>query len=186
MKCVYKITNKITGDFYIGSTIRFEKRRCQWRDFSSNTDSAVKKAILKYGRENFDFEPIEIFSEDTPKKEISKKELEYIHKLKPTYNTLGKPRPPSTRKKLSEAIKGRKNPESGPKISAALRERHKTIPQTNAGHLKDVLIVETQEVIHGVKAVAEKLGVHPATVTRAFKRTGTVKGYHVKLLKCRD
>lgn len=186
MKCVYKITNKITAAFYIGSTIRFKKRRQQWRDYTSNTNSAVKKDILKYGRDNFSIEPIEIFQDDTPKNVISARELELIHELNPVYNSTGKPRSESTKRKLSQALKGRKNPQSGEKIRAGLLKRHETIPQTNQGHLKDVLIVETGEVIHGVKNVGIKLSVHPATVTKAIKRKGTVKGYHVQLLECRD
>ena len=186
MKCVYKITNNITGDFYIGSTTRFKKRCHQWRDYTSNTDSAVKKDILKYGRVNFSIEPIEIFQDDAQKKTIAARELELIHELNPAYNTLGKPRPESTKRKLSQALKGRKNTESGAKIRAALLKRHETIPQTNEGLLKEVLIMETGEIVRGVKNVGIKLGVHPSSVTKAIKRNGTVKGYHVRLLKCRD
>lgn len=182
MKCVYKITNLLNGKIYIGSTTRFEARRRQWRDYTSNTDSAVKKDILKYGRDNFKIEPIQIFPDDATPQELHAKELELIHSLKPDYNTLGKPRPASTREKLSKAIMGRTLPSSTrEKIRRGQLKRHETIPQTNAGHLKDVLIVETGEVLHGVKTVAEKLNVHPSTVTKAIKRGGTVKGFHVRL-----
>ena len=165
MQCVYKITNLINGKFYIGSTNRFKKRRQQWRDFSSNTDSAVKKDILKYGRDNFLMEPIAVFPSGIGIEELHAKELEYIHRLNPEYNTIGKPRPASTRLKISESQ----------------RKRHELIPQTNAGHLKDVLIVETGETIHGVKNAAKRLDASASTVTHAIKRRGTVKGFHVCL-----
>ena len=100
MKCVYKITNVLNGKFYIGSTTRFKKRVQQWRDYTSNVNSAVKKDILRYGRDNFTIEPIEIFPEETSKQEIAAKELDFIHKLQPEYNTIGKPRPMETREKL--------------------------------------------------------------------------------------
>lgn len=182
MQCVYKITNLINGKFYIGSTNRFKKRRQQWRDFSSNTDSAVKKDILKYGRDNFIMEPIAVFPSGIGIEELHAKELEYIHRLNPEYNTIGKPRPASTRLKLAKAQKGKKMPDwIGRKISESQRKRHELIPQTNAGHLKDVLIVETGETIHGVKNAAKRLGASASTVTHAIKRRGTVKGFHVCL-----
>lgn len=188
MKCVYKITNVLNGKFYIGGTTRFKKRVQQWRDYTSNINSAVKKDILRYGRDNFTIEPIEIFPEEASKQEIAAKELEFIHKLQPEYNTLGKPRPMGTREKLSKALFGRKvPPEVVRKISIGQRERHKVFPQTNAGHLKKALIIETGEVVIGIKNVAIRLGVSASTVTKAVKRNGTVKGYHVRLLtECRD
>lgn len=188
MKCVYKITNVLNGKFYIGGTTRFEKRVQQWRDYTSNVNSAVKKDILRYGRDNFTIEPIEIFPEETSKQEIAAKELDFIHKLQPEYNTIGKPRTMETRGKLSKALAGRKMPpEVGKKISVGQKVRHKIFPQTNAGHLKKALIIETGEVVIGIKNVAVKLGVNASTVAKAIKRSGTVKGYHIKLLtECRD
>ena len=184
MKCVYKITNLLDGRFYIGSTTNFKKRRHRWRDYTSNTDSPIKKDILEYGRDNFLIEPIEIFPEDATRQDVAARELELIHELNPEYNVIGKPRPESTRRKLSAAILGKKMPpEVGQKISRGLKERHKIIPQTNEGHLKDVLIVETGEVIHGVKNAAKRLGVTPYSVTKGIKRKWRVKGFHVCLLR---
>ena len=83
MQCVYIITNLINGKFYIGSTNRFKKRRHQWRDFSSIPHSAVKKDILKYGRDNFLMEPIAVFPSGIGIEELHPKELEYIPRLNP-------------------------------------------------------------------------------------------------------
>lgn len=184
MKCVYKITNLLNGKFYIGSTINFQRRYHHWRDYTSNTYAPMKKDILKYGRDNFSIEPIEIFPDDATKSEINARELALIHELNPEYNVLGKPRSEETKAKLSKVMTGRKMPKKiGKKISEGQKVRHKTIPQTNEGHLKYVKIIETGEIIHGVKLAAEKLNVHPSTVTKAIKRKGTVKGYHVILLE---
>jgi hypothetical protein len=184
MKCVYKITNLLDGRFYIGSTTNFKRRYHHWRDYTSNTYAPMKRDILKYGRDNFKIEPIEIFPEGATRQEVAARELELIHELNPEYNVLGKPRPKSTREKLAKAQLGKKMPpEVGRKISASQKERHKTIPQTNEGHLKDVLIIETGEVIHGVKNAEDKLGVSRGSITRALKRNFRVRGFHVCLLR---
>lgn len=181
MRCVYKITNKLNGLFYIGSTTRFKKRCSQWRDYTSNTNSLVKKDILKYGRDNFSIEPIEIFSNNVQSKEIKAKELEYIHALNPYYNSIGKPRSEETKRKLSLAIIGKKLSDE---IRAKIREGQRLArikrPQTNKGHLKYVILVEENKIIHGIKNVAKYFNVHSSSVTKAIKRKGTVKKVHVE------
>lgn len=187
MRCVYKITNNLNGKFYIGSTTRYKKRVGQWRDYTSNVNSPVKKDILKYGRDNFSFKPMKIYPDDTPKKILAAEELRLIHELNPEYNVIGKARPETTRKKLSLALKGKTmSDEMKAKVRAGILKHNALFPQTNAGHLKDVLLIELGKTFHGVKAAAEFLEVHPSSVTKAIKRNGKVQGYHVVLLKCRD
>lgn len=187
MRCVYKITNKLNNKFYIGSTTQFKKRYFRWRDFTSNTDSKIKQAMFEYGRDNFVIEPIEIFSDYVDRKEILARELEYIHKLNPYYNTIGKPRSAETKRKLSDSLTGKKqDKESVKKRSDSLKERFAIQPRNSESWLKDVLVVEENKIIHGVKNAASYFMVHPSTITKAIKRQGTVKGVHVKLLECRD
>lgn len=55
--------------------------------------------------------------------------------------------------------------------------------QTNAGHNKKVLCIETGETFDSVKAAAESLGVDPSNISGVIKgRYKTCKGYHFKLL----
>jgi len=91
MKCrsrsgvIYKITNLINGDFYIGSTQNLYKRYyTHIRDIRSNKQSCVKliRAINKYGESNFKFE---IIDECEPNN-ILKKEQYYLDLLFPKYN----------------------------------------------------------------------------------------------------
>ena len=80
---VYKITNTITGDFYIGSSVNIKRRWTRHRSSSSwkeNPNSGLYKDMAKYGRDIFKFEIIE---ETT---ELKEREQYYIEKLKPTYN----------------------------------------------------------------------------------------------------
>ena len=83
---IYKITNTITGDFYIGSSKnvkkRWESHKCPstWKKHSNNQ---LYKDMQKYGLDKFDFQVIaeveEIF--------LKEKEQKFIETLKPTYNS---------------------------------------------------------------------------------------------------
>ena len=82
---VYKITNTVTKDFYIGSSKDVERR---WKEhrrpsvWKQKPNNPLYKDIQKYGTDKFVFEILE-------KVEIGKlkeTEQQFIEKLKPTYN----------------------------------------------------------------------------------------------------
>ena len=82
---VYKITNTITGDFYIGSSKDVKKR---WREhkckstWNKHPNNPMYLDMQKYGIENFEFEilaEVEIAS-------LKETEQQFIETLKPTYN----------------------------------------------------------------------------------------------------
>ena len=83
---IYKITNTITGDFYIGSSKNVKSR---WTDHKK--PSTLKKCpnnpmyldMKKYGVDKFVFEILEEVEEDS----LKEKEQEFIETLKPTYNS---------------------------------------------------------------------------------------------------
>lgn len=82
---VYKITNKINGNFYIGITTGCMKQR--FRAHACYGRNGLGLAIKKYGKENFTIEQI-----DTAKTfdKLKQLEIKYISKLKPKYNlTIG-------------------------------------------------------------------------------------------------
>lgn len=62
---IYKITNKINGKVYIGQTVKSLKERFQRHCQSTSSkdkyhlNMVIKKAIKKYGKENFTIELIE-------------------------------------------------------------------------------------------------------------------------------
>ena len=85
ISAVYKITNTITGDFYIGSSKdikhRWANHKCKskWNECPNNP---MYQDMQIYGTDKFVFEIIEEV-EPALLKEI---EQQFIEKLKPTYN----------------------------------------------------------------------------------------------------
>lgn len=80
---IYKITNNITGNFYIGSSNDIERR---WKEHKTPSQKNKNKLLFeefkKYGLKNFDFSILEICNVE----DLFKKEEYYIALLKPTYN----------------------------------------------------------------------------------------------------
>lgn len=82
---IYKITNLITNEFYIGSSKNIESRWAYHKAKFKSNEETFNKLYLdfkKYGLESFKFEIIERCSTN-----IKEKEQEYIDKLRPHYNT---------------------------------------------------------------------------------------------------
>lgn len=80
---IYKISNKITGDFYIGSSKNIEKRWANHKCMSEWTQCSgmrLYKDMSQYGLENFSFEVIE---ETTS---LHEREQYWIEQLGPSYN----------------------------------------------------------------------------------------------------
>ena len=78
---VYKITNKINDKSYIGITTGDMKQRL--RGHRQKTNSHLTSAMNKYGKENFIIEQIATAKTN---KELDRKEVALIKKLKPEYN----------------------------------------------------------------------------------------------------
>ena len=84
---VYKITNIITGDFYIGSSKdvkrRWAKHKCPstWNEHSNNP---MYLDMQKYGVDKFEFQILEEVEEGS----LKEKEQYFIETLKPTYNQM--------------------------------------------------------------------------------------------------
>lgn len=80
---VYKITNKITDDFYIGSSKniirRWSNHKCP-STWKKRPGMLLYKAFRQYGLENFDF----VIVEETDS--LYEREQYFIDLLKPEYN----------------------------------------------------------------------------------------------------
>ena len=82
---IYKITNTITGDFYIGSSKNVKnrwaahKKPSTWKRCKNNP---MYLDMQKYGVDKFDFQVLEEVEESF----LKEKEQQFIETLKPTYN----------------------------------------------------------------------------------------------------
>ena len=82
---VYKITNTVTGDFYIGSSKDVKhrwmdhKKPSVWKKCSNNP---MYIDMRKYGVNNFKFQILE----EVEIGQLKETEQQFIEKLKPTYN----------------------------------------------------------------------------------------------------
>ena len=85
ISAVYKITNTITGDFYIGSSKDVKQRlachKCQstWKKCPNNP---MYLEMKNYGVDKFDFEILAEVEVD----KLKETEQKFIETLKPTYN----------------------------------------------------------------------------------------------------
>ena len=80
---VYKITNNITGDFYIGSSKNIKNRWASHKSpsrWKQHPNSKLYKAMAQYGKDKFIFEVIEKTDN------LKEREQYYIEHLKPSYN----------------------------------------------------------------------------------------------------
>lgn len=86
MKGVYKITNTITGDFYIGSSKNVEQiwaeHKCQstWNKYPNNP---LYQDMQKYGIHKFSFQILEEVEETNDER---KRQQYYVDLLRPAYN----------------------------------------------------------------------------------------------------
>ena len=84
---VYKITNTVTGDFYIGSSKNVKKR---WADHKCKStwekclDNPMYHDMRKYGVDSFELQILAEVEIDR----LKEKEQWFIEKLKPTYNSI--------------------------------------------------------------------------------------------------
>ena len=82
---VYKITNIVTNDFYIGSSKNIKKRWAEhkipsvWNRYPNNP---MYLDMKKYGLNNFEFQILAEVEEG----KLKEAEQQFIEKLQPTYN----------------------------------------------------------------------------------------------------
>ena len=83
---VYRITNTITGDFYIGSSKNVRRRLAshKWPSvWKNNPNKQLYQDFQKYGVENFVFEILAEVEADS----LKEAEQKFIEMLQPTYNS---------------------------------------------------------------------------------------------------
>ena len=172
---IYKITNLITNDCYVGKTRNLKKRISNHHQKGIHS-KLFEEHISKYGWGNFQVEIIEECSID----DLHEREAYYIELLHPAYNTIvrGRDVPQETRDKISKSLTGKKqSEETKAKRIESIRRRHEIIPQLNLGHRKKCASDERE--FESVKDLAAHYGVDPSSVTKALKRGNKVRGHKV-------
>lgn len=141
---IYKITNNITNQHYIGSSVALSNRKCEhFTDlkFNRHSNPKLQNSYNKYGKEAFVFEIIEeLFYPETYEKELIKehitgREQYYLDTTDPYYNILkiaysgfGRKNTPEHNRKISLSKIGKKRnitPEWSEKIAKANRGKKK-------------------------------------------------------------
>lgn len=182
---VYKITNIITGKFYIGQTTQPLSERwwqhCN-RSPSQSHRSYIYNAIIEYGVQNFVIEEIDKAS---TLDELNLMEAVYIKALNAMapngYNLhpggKGKKCHPDTKKKISQKLKGRpiKNRMNGaPKGRPVSEERRLQISSTLKGKPqpwkhKKIIAIETNTVYESINSAAKALNINRTIISTHLK-----------------
>lgn len=192
---VYSITNKITGQQYIGQSVNVERRWMEHRTPKARGNDRLHVDMKKYGIDQFVFEIIE---QCEPEK-LRERELHYIRLIQPEYNFIGKRKTHEQREAVSNGIKKWwnklpdetkqkiiKNNLVGPRKGHVVLEetRKKISVKVSEIQKQKVQCLETGEVFESIGAF-ENAYAYPGACNAYWKgRIKSVKGFHV--VKCRD
>lgn len=184
---LYKITNRLTGEFYIGQTIKPPDYR-----FRKHRELAVRgggyflhTAMRRYGVDSFD---LEVIMECQTRDELNEQEIKFIEELKPVYNIcpggVFKMSKQSVEKMRQKLIGRKQSDETIQKRFVKLRQkendpdwlakRGKAISQSK----KQTYTIEGVEYV-GIDQVAKhygiKYGTARARILRGYKPWGLDK-----------
>ena len=125
---IYRYYNRVNGKSYVGQTTNFNRRERAHTNGNGSNSRTLHNAIKKYGKDAF---VVEILEEDVPEELLNKLEILHIrfwNCVSPKgYNlTSGGERAipcDDTRRKMSEAKKGKPSPRKGVKLSLEVRRQ---------------------------------------------------------------
>lgn len=183
---IYLIENIINRKIYIGQTIGKVKQR--WAvhcSSSNNSNSAVTKAILKYGKHNFKISIVEII-EDGNRENLFDKlnmlEKSYIqawNSLIPNgYNILlgGKnaAKPESVRRKISSSLKG--HPSRKIWLGKKFSKEHRENISKSQVLSKSLICLENNEIYHSIAEASRKLNIPRTSLSKSLRKKGIYEG----------
>lgn len=195
---IYCIQNKIDGKCYIGKSINIPKRWKEHRALLRNGNhynKHLQNAWDCHGEASFRFKVLEYANPN----ELADLEIAYISEYdafgENGYNftmggeggLLGMPKSEETRRKISEANKGRPHtPEEKAQLSKALKgrgfteEHKKRIGEANkTNHVKPILCVETGQIFKSLKEAGKYFNTDSSNIGHACKgRQEKAKGFH--------
>lgn len=146
---IYKWTNKLTNDIYIGQSINLSKRFIKYFNLSylnERNSLVINRALIKYGYSNFSLEILEYCDIAN----LNEREQYYFDLLDPKYNTLkiagsslGHKLSEETKAKISEALKGVYIKEKSPLYGKTASEETKILMSLNKTGVNNPLFGKT-------------------------------------------
>ncbi len=180
---VYKITNTVTSDFYIGSATDFNERwkRHRWDlRCGHHPNRYLQRSYDKYGQGCFYYEIIEVCPED----QVLIREQYYLDTLNPPFNIADDAKAPMKGRKHTEEAKAKISAGCKGKTHVVTEEALARLRETRAtsGRLKPVVAKDpvTGEVKHRFAAACdvEQMGWKKSAVLRCCSgKMATYQGF---------
>lgn len=180
---IYKITNKVNGKFYIGSSKNIKERWKHHRsDLKSGTHSNphLQNSYNKYGKKNFKFEIIETI-DPIPELLLEREQVLLDYHLEnnweQAYNIAiyacsgmkGRGHTEEVKQLLSEKLSGENHPHYGKPVSEEWRRKisksRKRFTDEEEASFRD-----RWKSGESKSSIAKDIGVHITTITRAIER----------------
>lgn len=197
---IYKWTNKITNDIYIGQSIDLSKRFIKYFNLSylKNRETLViSRALIKYGYSNFSLDILEYCDLAN----LTEREQYYMDKLNPRYNTLkiagsssGHKLSEETKAKISKALKGVYVKEKSPLFGRTHTEETKalmSLTRSKINNLGKIHTEESKELMRkkalALRSLASELGCGAGRkhTEETLLKMSAVRGYSVNIYeKC--
>lgn len=164
---IYYLKNKINNKYYIGQTIQSDPKHRIHEHFCVKKDlnTCIKKAIRKYGRENFEYNFI---YQAKTQEELNKKEIEFIelynslspggYNIEPGGNNGTEKFTLEIRQKISAALKGRKFSKEHCEALSKVRKGF-TSENRKRGHIKAMETMKQAGKFIKLKAIHIESGV---------------------------
>lgn len=182
---IYKITNKVNGRFYIGSSSNIKRR---WGHHKSNLrngthiNSHLQNSYDKHGEDQFEF----LLIEEVGRANLLAKEQEYLDEAfggdQEIYNisrVAGSPmaglnHTDEVKQLLSEKLSGENHPHYGKPVSEEWRRKisksNKRFTDEQESSFRD-----RWKSGESISSIAKDIGVHITTISRAIKRAERFK-----------
>ena len=197
---IYKIVNILDGKCYVGQTR--QSLRARWTEHKKSARSgnggcpALKRAMRKYGIENFVIQPVVSVLAKTYTDELERLFIKELNSMVPHgYNldsggSLHKIASAETRAKISAGISGINHPSFGKHLS---EEHRRKIAQSNTGkkaapeavdkirkaNEKPVFCVELNQVFESARKAAAATGAEYRNISACLHgKRYTAAGYH--------
>ena len=148
---------------------------------NNNSNSAITKAITKYGKRAFKLTPLEILEEDNRQNLFDKLNLlekayisSYNSLIPNGYNILsgGKntPKPLAVREKISKSLKG--NPKLKTWLGKNFTDDHKRKITESQVLSKPLICMETNEIFASIAEASRKLNIQRTALSLSLRKTG--------------